>query len=79
MLGAVEPGRPIRLTGATAAPPLAPSAPPSLDDVPNNHRFYAFQWFFFAAAGGADLPARACAGAAEIAAASLQALSPPHP
>jgi cytochrome oxidase assembly protein ShyY1 len=23
--------------------------PPSLDSIPNNHRFYALQWFFFAA------------------------------
>jgi cytochrome oxidase assembly protein ShyY1 len=48
MLGAVEPGRTITVTSASAAPPLAPSAPPSLEEVPNNHRFYAFQWFFFA-------------------------------
>ena len=49
-LGAVEPGAPILLTSATAQAPLAPSAPPSIDDIPNNHLFYAFQWFFFAAA-----------------------------
>jgi cytochrome oxidase assembly protein ShyY1 len=24
--------------------------PPTLDSIPNNHRFYALQWFFFAAA-----------------------------
>lgn len=27
---------------------LVPSAPPSLDDIPNNHRAYAVQWFIFA-------------------------------
>lgn len=30
--------------------PLAPSGLPSADDIPNNHLFYAIQWFFFAAA-----------------------------
>ena len=49
-LGAVEPGEPITLTSAAAPAPLVPSAPPSIDDIPNNHLFYAFQWFFFAAA-----------------------------
>ncbi|HWV13325.1 MAG TPA: SURF1 family protein [Sphingobium sp.] len=28
---------------------LKPVAPPSIDDVPNNHLAYAIQWFFFAA------------------------------
>lgn len=49
-LGAVEENGPIVLTAATAVPPLAPSAPASIESVPNNHRFYAWQWFFFAAA-----------------------------
>ncbi|WP_284734653.1 SURF1 family cytochrome oxidase biogenesis protein [Sphingosinicella terrae] len=49
-LGPAEPGRPIVLTAATAAPGLAASAAPTIDDIPNNHLFYAFQWFFFAAA-----------------------------
>ncbi|MDB5691906.1 MAG: hypothetical protein JWO81_969 [Alphaproteobacteria bacterium] len=40
----------IRLVAANAAPGLVPSAPPSPADMPNNHLFYAFQWFFFAAA-----------------------------
>lgn len=31
------------------APGLQASAPPSFDDIPNNHRAYAIQWFFFAA------------------------------
>jgi surfeit locus 1 family protein len=30
------------------APSLVASAPPSLDDVPNNHLAYAVQWFVFA-------------------------------
>ncbi len=47
-LGTVEPEGPIILTVATAAPPLEPSAAPSIDDIPNNHMAYAFQWFFFA-------------------------------
>jgi cytochrome oxidase assembly protein ShyY1 len=41
---------PIILTSATAQPPLAPSRPPAIDSIPNNHLSYAFQWFFFAAA-----------------------------
>ncbi len=31
------------------APTLIASAPPSLQDVPNNHMAYAVQWFIFAA------------------------------
>jgi surfeit locus 1 family protein len=41
---------PVILTAATAVAPLAPSAPPSIENIPNNHRFYAIQWFLFAAA-----------------------------
>jgi cytochrome oxidase assembly protein ShyY1 len=41
---------PIILTAATATPPLAPSQPPGLDNIPNNHLLYALQWFFFALA-----------------------------
>jgi cytochrome oxidase assembly protein ShyY1 len=66
-LGAVGEDGAIRLTAAEAVPPLAASAPASPDSIPNNHLFYAFQWFFFAAAAaliywlawrkrGADLP-----------------------
>lgn len=40
----------IRLVAANPAPGLQPAKPPSLEDVPNNHLFYAVQWFFFAAA-----------------------------
>ncbi len=42
----------IRLISATPAPGLLPSAAPSPATIPNNHVFYAFQWFFFAAAAG---------------------------
>lgn len=49
-LGAVGEDGPIVLTAATAAPPLVPSAPASIESIPNNHLLYAFQWFFFAAA-----------------------------
>jgi cytochrome oxidase assembly protein ShyY1 len=40
----------IRLVASDPAPGLQPAKPPSLEDVPNNHLFYAVQWFFFAAA-----------------------------
>lgn len=40
----------MRLVAATAPPGLQASKPPALSAIPNNHRFYAFQWFFFAAA-----------------------------
>lgn len=50
-LGAVDTDGPIILTAATPAAPLATaSAPPTLDNIPNNHILYAWQWFFFAAA-----------------------------
>ena len=39
-----------RLVAANAAPGLEPSQPPGPDTIPNNHLFYAAQWFFFAAA-----------------------------
>lgn len=39
----------IRLHADEPGPGLAPSAPPSLDSIPNNHRSYAIQWFAFAA------------------------------
>ena len=38
----------MRLVAASAPPGLEPSAPPSLSMIPNNHRFYAIQWFAFA-------------------------------
>lgn len=49
-LGTVRAGEPIILTSATPAPPLAASAPPRIEDISDNHLFYALQWFFFAAA-----------------------------
>ena len=50
--GVIAPDRDhrIRLVAATAAPGLQPSAPPSPELTPNNHLYYALQWFFFAAA-----------------------------
>ena len=39
----------LRLVAASSPPGLEPSAPPSLDSIPNNHRSYAVQWFAFAA------------------------------
>ncbi len=39
----------LMLVAATPATGLLPSAPPSLEDVPNNHFAYAVQWFIFAA------------------------------
>lgn len=36
------------IVSATAAPGLEASAPPSPDEVPNNHLAYAVQWFLFA-------------------------------
>ena len=38
----------MRLVAATSPPGLEPSAPPSIDQIPNNHRSYAVQWFLFA-------------------------------
>jgi cytochrome oxidase assembly protein ShyY1 len=49
--GKTEVLRPM-LIAATPAPGLAPSAPPSPDDVPNNHLAYAVQWFLFAGIAG---------------------------
>jgi len=49
-LGVVAEDGPTTLTAATAVPPLAPSQPPRIETIPNNHRLYAAQWFFFAAA-----------------------------
>lgn len=49
-VGLAEAEGPVTIVSASAAPPLAPSAPPRLDALANNHLFYAFQWFFFAAA-----------------------------
>ena len=48
-IGTAEAEGPIILTADTAIGPLQPSSPPAVDDIPNNHLAYAFQWFFFAA------------------------------
>lgn len=47
-LGPVEQEGPITLTAATSPPALVPSQAASIENVPNNHRAYAFQWFAFA-------------------------------
>lgn len=48
--GVIAPDREhrIRLVAASAPPGLAPSALPSLESIPNNHRMYAVTWFLFA-------------------------------
>ena len=38
----------MRLVAATPPPGLQASAPPSIEQIPNNHRSYAVQWFAFA-------------------------------
>lgn len=38
----------MRLVAATPAPGLEASAAPSINSIPNNHMFYAIQWFAFA-------------------------------
>jgi cytochrome oxidase assembly protein ShyY1 len=38
----------MRLVAATAPAGLEASAPPAIDEIPNNHRAYAVQWFAFA-------------------------------
>jgi cytochrome oxidase assembly protein ShyY1 len=48
-IGTAEAQGPIILTADIAIGPLEPSAAPAVDDIPNNHLAYAFQWFFFAA------------------------------
>jgi surfeit locus 1 family protein len=50
VVGAVEPGEEIVLVAERSLPPLEPSAPPRVENIPNNHLSYALQWFFFAGA-----------------------------
>jgi cytochrome oxidase assembly protein ShyY1 len=38
----------MRLVAASSPAGLEPSAPPSIEMIPNNHRSYAVQWFLFA-------------------------------
>lgn len=40
----------VRLVLADPPQGLEPAQPPLLDQIPNNHLFYAIQWFFFAGA-----------------------------
>ncbi len=48
--GVIAPfGEEIKLVSDGAVPGTKPLAPPSLEDVPNNHLSYAVQWFLFAA------------------------------
>ena len=41
--------RPMLVAAASPVPELKSTALPSPDDIPNNHRSYAVQWFLFAA------------------------------
>ena len=52
VIGTAEAGQPVILTAAEPLAPLEASAPPRVEEIPNNHLAYAFQWFFFAAAAG---------------------------
>lgn len=45
---APDPRSRMRLVAASAPPGLEPAAPPAVEEIPNNHRFYAVQWFAFA-------------------------------
>ena len=49
--GVIAPDRQhrMRLVAASAPPGLEPSAFPSIQSIPNNHRLYAVQWVLFAA------------------------------
>lgn len=42
----------MRLVSAAGLAGLEPSAPPSPRSIPNNHMFYAVQWFLFAGIAG---------------------------
>lgn len=48
-IGTAEADGPVILTADAAIGPLEASAAPKVEDIPNNHLAYAFQWFFFAA------------------------------
>lgn len=43
---------PLLLVLENPVPGFAPSTPPSVETIPNNHRSYAVQWFLFAAVAG---------------------------
>jgi cytochrome oxidase assembly protein ShyY1 len=48
IIGTADGDGPVILTAQTPIGPLQASTPPLIDDIPNNHLAYAFQWFFFA-------------------------------
>lgn len=48
VLGERPGATPLLLVLDSAVPGLGPSVPPSIDNIPNNHRSYAVQWFLFA-------------------------------
>jgi surfeit locus 1 family protein len=48
VLGERPGATPLLLVLRGAVPGLEPSVPPSIENIPNNHRGYAGQWFLFA-------------------------------
>jgi len=52
VLGETPGATPLLLVVDGAVPGLAPSVPPSIESIPNNHLSYAVQWFLFAAVAG---------------------------
>lgn len=50
VFGKAPPLRPMLVIDTPPVPQLRAAAPPSPDQIPNNHLFYAIQWFIFAAA-----------------------------
>jgi len=48
VLGERPGATPLLLVLDEAVPGLRPSVPPSIENIPNNHRSYAVQWFLFA-------------------------------
>lgn len=50
LIGSAEEDELTILTADQPLGPLEPSAPPRVEDIPNNHLAYAGQWFFFAVA-----------------------------
>lgn len=49
VLGEAPGATPLLLVVDAAVPGLAPSVPPAIESIPNNHLSYAVQWFLFAA------------------------------
>lgn len=48
VIGDVAGATPVLMVFEQPAPGLLPSVPPSIENIPNNHRSYAVQWFLFA-------------------------------